>query len=86
MRRITPRRIPAVRRRRQEMLSFGDGIDAAGGDPAGHDRHAHRHRFEDLVLRAARDRQRRDHQRRFPQVGPHVGDRAGDGDAGYARR
>ncbi len=77
----SPPRTRRASTRDEEMLA-GDGVDAAGGDAARHDRHAHRHRFEDLVLRAARDVERRDHQRRAVQVRPHVGHRAGDGDAG----
>ena len=47
-----------------EQMLAGDGIDAAGGDIARDHRHAHRHRFQDLVLRAARDVERRHHQPR----------------------
>ena len=65
-----------------EQMLAGDGVDAAGGDVARDHRHAHRHRLEDLVLRAARDVERRDHQRGAPHVRPHVGHRARHRDAG----
>jgi hypothetical protein len=62
-------------------MCHGLSVDTAGSDPAGHHRHAHRHRLENLVLRAAGDVERRHHQRRLANEGTHVGHRAGDGDA-----
>ena len=65
----------------QEML-FVHSIHATGCDTARDHRHAHGHRLENLVLRAARDVERRDHQRRTAHVGAHVEHRTGDRHAG----
>ena len=70
-----------VGRRGHEKCSPVHGVHAARRDAARHHRHAHRHRLEDLVLGAARDVERRDHQRRAPDVRPHVGNGARDGHA-----
>ena len=75
-----------VRRRCDEQVLARHGVHARGGDATRDDRHAHRHRLEDLVLRAARDIERRDHHRGAADVRPHVGNGAGHGDSGERRQ
>src|SRR5688572_11837463 len=48
-------RLVLRRRPGHEKMLAGDRVDAARRDGAGHYGHAERHRFEDLVLSAARD-------------------------------
>src|SRR5436190_14941279 len=75
-------RVALVARRvgHDEMLAR-DGIYSGCRGAAANDRHTRRHGFENLVLRAARNPQRRDRKRRTGYERTHVVDRSGDRDA-----
>ena len=56
-----------------EQVAAGLGLDPFEGAGRGDDRARHRHRLEHLVLDAARDLERRDHDVGGGEPGAHVG-------------